>query len=205
MPRKRFLKLDAARQRAILDAARSEFAQNGFEGASYNQIIEGAGLSKGAMYYYFEDKLDLYVTVLEEVTAQALEHLGVDDVWTLEEDFWTAFTDMVRGAWTYALANPEMAALVKGMQAFPPKMRKEGRLADVWGTWEALMVRMLREGQRKGEVRQDLSLELLAAIGIAIDEAVDFWLIDNMAELAENPVEEVVGMIIDLWKRVLKP
>ena len=43
MPLPRFEKLDPARQEAILAAARAEFARLGFEEASLNRIIAGAG------------------------------------------------------------------------------------------------------------------------------------------------------------------
>ena len=72
MPRPRFERLDPERRGAVLDAAATEFAARGYDGASYNRIIERSGVSKGAMYYYFEDKADLYATVL----GHALEGLG---------------------------------------------------------------------------------------------------------------------------------
>ena len=73
-PRPRFETLEPARRSAILDAAAEEFAARGFEAASYNRIIERAGTSKGAMYYYFEDKADLFTTVVAEAAEQALGH-----------------------------------------------------------------------------------------------------------------------------------
>ena len=69
MPLPRFDKLDDPRKRAILAAAAEELAERGFAGASYNRIIERAGISKGAMYYYFADKDDLYRTVLQAAIA----------------------------------------------------------------------------------------------------------------------------------------
>ncbi len=90
MPRPRFLKLDEDRRNKILDAAKSEFAESGFEQASYNRIIERAGLSKGAMYYYFDDKLDLYLTVLEDtfqkmLGQEAVPEFSGDDFWGVME------------------------------------------------------------------------------------------------------------------------
>jgi AcrR family transcriptional regulator len=46
MARPRFLKLEPSRRAAILAVAAEEFAQFGYEGASYNRIIERSGLSK---------------------------------------------------------------------------------------------------------------------------------------------------------------
>ena len=74
MPRPRFAKLDPAKKEAILTAALEAFASHGFDGASYNQIIEKAGISKGAMYYYFDDKEDLFATVVRHELEDILQH-----------------------------------------------------------------------------------------------------------------------------------
>lgn len=50
------------RQR-ILDAARSLFARRGYEGASNRAIAEEANLTTGAIYHYFDRKLDIYLAV----------------------------------------------------------------------------------------------------------------------------------------------
>ncbi len=64
-PFSRFYNLTDEKQKKILESAVSEFTQRGFDGASLNQIISTAGLSKGSFYYYFENKIDLLVGVLE--------------------------------------------------------------------------------------------------------------------------------------------
>ena len=73
MPRPRFNNLDADKQASILNAAFEAFSEHGFEDASYNLIIERAGISKGAMYYYFDDKEDLYSTVVRRELGDLME------------------------------------------------------------------------------------------------------------------------------------
>ena len=63
MVRRRFAKLPAAQQQAILRAALDEFAAHGFHDASLNRVIDAAGISKGSMYYDFDGKEDLYTHV----------------------------------------------------------------------------------------------------------------------------------------------
>ena len=70
MPLPRFSKLPAARREAILEAALREFSEHGFEQASLNAILSRTGTSKGAAYYYFADKRDLYVTTLGHALAE---------------------------------------------------------------------------------------------------------------------------------------
>jgi AcrR family transcriptional regulator len=58
MPFTRFEKLTQERRERVLDAAAQEFAAYGFEDSSINRILENANMSKGAAYYYFEDKAE---------------------------------------------------------------------------------------------------------------------------------------------------
>ncbi|WP_291579013.1 TetR/AcrR family transcriptional regulator [Clostridium sp. UBA6640] len=57
----KFLNIDEEKQDRILNAAMKEFAQNGFEKASTNEIIKDADISKGLLFHYFKDKKNLFL------------------------------------------------------------------------------------------------------------------------------------------------
>jgi AcrR family transcriptional regulator len=48
----------------IVESARRLFNRHGFENISVDQIMSGAGLTRGGFYSYFESKSDLYAEVL---------------------------------------------------------------------------------------------------------------------------------------------
>ncbi|TMZ42588.1 TetR/AcrR family transcriptional regulator, partial [Klebsiella pneumoniae] len=64
----------SAVQRRLLSAATRLFAEHGFDRTSVSQIVEAAGVTKGAMYHYFRSKDDLlyevYARVLREQTRR---------------------------------------------------------------------------------------------------------------------------------------
>lgn len=47
----------------ILEAARRKFGAHGYESASNRALADEAGLTSGAIYHYFNSKLDIYVAV----------------------------------------------------------------------------------------------------------------------------------------------
>jgi TetR/AcrR family transcriptional regulator, transcriptional repressor for nem operon len=51
-------------RRKIIESARRLFNRHGFENISVDQIMSGAGLTRGGFYSYFESKSDLYAEVL---------------------------------------------------------------------------------------------------------------------------------------------
>lgn len=63
------------RRQALLDAALTEFAAKGFAAARMEDIARHAGLSKGALYLYFESKEELFNALLESKAAPILDQL----------------------------------------------------------------------------------------------------------------------------------
>lgn len=50
----------------ILKAARRVFLQRGFDAATMDEIAQRAGIAKGTLYLYFQDKVDLYAAQIED-------------------------------------------------------------------------------------------------------------------------------------------
>jgi AcrR family transcriptional regulator len=62
----------------LVKAAGKVFARHGYERATLDGIADEAGLSKGALYYNFASKEELFLTLLEERLAERLG--GVEGV-----------------------------------------------------------------------------------------------------------------------------
>ena len=63
---------DTSKRRQILEGARKVFMDLGFDGASMGEIARAAGVSKGTLYVYFDDKCRLFEAIVEEETRTAL-------------------------------------------------------------------------------------------------------------------------------------
>jgi len=57
----------AATRRALLDAGRALFAERGYAGAGQEEIVERAGVTRGALSHHFGTKLGLFGAVVEAV------------------------------------------------------------------------------------------------------------------------------------------
>jgi AcrR family transcriptional regulator len=204
MPRPRFENLDPDRREQILAAAANEFAARGYSAASLNRIIEDAGISKGSLYYYFDDKADLLATVVQTTIARMLDELGGFDVSMLTaENYWEALRQLGlqslevlhRDDWCSRLAL-----------AFP-RLRAEPEAApavrDALEFGRDLTTRFLSRGQEVGVVRTDLPLDLLVATTMAMDEAGDRWLSEAYPTLEPAELRRLTEARVDLLRDML--
>lgn len=64
---------DTQKRRDILEGARQVFRAQGFDGASMGEIAKAAGVSKGTLYVYFENKVALFEALVKCEWGEAAE------------------------------------------------------------------------------------------------------------------------------------
>lgn len=90
-----FTSLDEEKQKRIINAALKEFADNGYDRASTNQMVKNAGIGKGMLFYYFNSKKKLFHYLIEyslDVTATKF----LDRIDTSETDFFERTKQLAR-------------------------------------------------------------------------------------------------------------
>jgi AcrR family transcriptional regulator len=64
-------------RRALLDVARELFTERGYAGTATEEVVQRAGVTRGALYHQFRDKEDLFRAVYEEVERELTERMIV--------------------------------------------------------------------------------------------------------------------------------
>ena len=204
MPRPRFEKLPEDKKNAILEAARAEFSENGYADASQNRIIEAAGISKGALYYYFDDKNDLFVTVLKHQFLGLAEAVRIEHAKSAE-DFWSQVATSLVRVYELVATTPESMALARAaIRCFARHEVPPGLQAILEDT-QRVVEEVVTEGQRVAAVRTDLPTGLLASILMKIGEGSDLWFAEHMDELSPQELVDLNTKTFDLFRRVAQP
>ncbi len=73
MPHPTWDNLDADRRDRVLHAAMAEFGRHGYSGGSLNVIAREAGVAKGSLFQYFDDKSDLFAHVAEQASLRVYD------------------------------------------------------------------------------------------------------------------------------------
>jgi AcrR family transcriptional regulator len=66
----------ATTRAALLAAARDLFAEQGFAGTGREQIVERAGVTRGALYHHFATKEDVFRELVEQLEQEMLERVA---------------------------------------------------------------------------------------------------------------------------------
>lgn len=202
MPTKRFDSLDPERKARLLAAAAEEFAAHGFEAASFNRIIERADTSKGAIYYYFEDKADLYATVLRDAIGRLIVACGTLEPFDDVEGFWREVEQLGVRAIRHYRGDPHIAGLVRTLVR---DGMASGTVTELRATSAEWFGALLVAGQAIGAVRTDLPVSLMLAIGTAVSEGFDLWLVEHVDELDDPAITRLAATITDLYRRMAVP
>lgn len=110
----KFLNLDKEKQDRIINAAIKEFAQKGFDKASTNEIVKEAGISKGLLFHYFQNKKQLYLFLYEHTIDVLMEKIMEKINWD-EKDIFVRYRQIALLKIEIYKIYPEMLNFVKSI------------------------------------------------------------------------------------------
>ena len=205
MARPRFKNLDLDTRHRILETAAKEFSARGFGGASLNQLIHRLGMSKGFFYYYFDDKADLFTSVVDFAWNILLPVDQLDLEAYNAETYWTTLEVLMQEVRARVHANPWLVGFT-GLMYNPPDIpgvreALNGKFSEA-RQWQA---ELIRRGQKFGTVRADLPVELLQTLLVGADEAGDRWFVENWDGLREKEIERLFREVFAIFRRMLEP
>lgn len=152
----------------ILGAALDLFVSRGFEGTTVDEIAEGAGLTKGAIYFHFSTKDDVLLALLDQVERNFVDPMDrrVRRAGPSAREKYVAFahqqSELGVGRTKLAiLAIKTSSDFAEGDDRFGPKIRQiYRRLYDI-------VEDIIELGKAKGEFRSDISTRQMASFVIA--------------------------------------
>ncbi len=205
MPRPRWQRLERERQEAILVAAATEFAEHGFRGASLNRILAGIGVSKGAFYYYFDDKADLFATVFSLLDESLIGGFEQELDRLTAETFWPRVLEATREFLAMTSTHPWVMGMAKAFYALDPEDMASGPLAAYLEERRQWLARLIARGQAVGALRVDLPAELVGQLAFAIGSVFDRWLFEHWEELDSERLDHFFHQSFDTLRRALGP
>jgi AcrR family transcriptional regulator len=135
----------------IIDAAIDLFSESGYAATGLGEIIERAGMTKGALYHHFDSKQALATAIIEQgahLTGEALRQVSESSSPAMENMIHGVFvvTDLV--VWNKAARTSEQ--LIRGLAEF------SGVAAQVWDYRLDALTTQARLASEQGDLRDDV-------------------------------------------------
>jgi AcrR family transcriptional regulator len=183
----------------LVAAAAQVFATRGYRNATMDEIAQAAGTAKGTLYLYFEDKEALFYAVFEWLTSQMLAR-----------DSAASREDAPAPERLYALAESAAEFMAENREWFPltlevwaaggstdSRERFATALREMYGQYRAAIAKIIRTGQKRGELRTDLDAD---ALGAVLTGAMDGLLLQCWFDPSLDPLPLLQGFFDPLLR-----
>lgn len=180
----------------VLDAARGLFAERGYDAATIRDIAKAAGMSTGAVFANFQDKAELFETVLADEMGDLL--LAIQTGAPKDGAVAERLTGALAAGYHRSLDQLPLMQATIARSWFQPDDADQRSRAFVKPIIETL-VAILRDGVGSGELRQDLDLPLLGRMiwEIYVSNfrfaAYDGWDITQLEPHARKQVDMILA------------
>lgn len=191
----------AATRDSILDAAEKLFVEQGVSRTTLQHIATQAGVTRGAIYWHFDDKGALFNAMMERVTLPfecALSSLGKSDATTVLADLRQYFIEIFRVTETNPQARRvlEIASLKVEFVSEMDAVRVRRRQSK--GEMMEQVVERLKLAQAGGQIRADVDPQLLATgLWALMDGLIRNWMFEptsfSLVDLGGN----MIGTMLD--------
>ena len=144
-----------ARRRAILEAARDTFLEQGIAATTMDDIARRAELSKGALYLYFRSKDELCFALLLEASQALVDAIGravTPGLHPLEQ-----LRQLATAYYRFYLSQPDYFRFMFVLEHQPYRGRVSEELLEKWSVMGrqglAVLADIIQRGQEQGLIR----------------------------------------------------
>jgi len=157
----------AGTKERIMQAAERLFAEQGYAATSVGQIAQAAGANRALLYYYFQDKRDLYWAIIEGGLKQVLELLA--DVSRVPGGTWERLERFVRSYYELLMGRHNVARMVfREMTGSGEQLglSMEKYLRESYARVRSIIEQGLNSGELQGVDPELAALSLLGMIHV---------------------------------------
>ncbi|MGN0136709.1 TetR family transcriptional regulator [Anaerotignum sp.] len=160
----------------IVSAAWKLFYENGYDDTTVEEIVEESGTSKGSFYHYFSGK-DALLSSLSDLFDDKYQEL----IPTLDETMDRFDQLMYLNQELFLMIDNSVSLdLVARMYSSQLVTSGEKHLLDHNRVYYKLLRQIVTEGQKKGELREDVSVnEIVKAYALCERALIYDWCISN--------------------------
>lgn len=174
--------------------------------ANLDEVAQLAGVAKGTLYRYFENKADLYVALLAEGGAVFQERMAeaaaspgtasdrIRELGRFYVDHWTRNREYFQIFW--ALDNQDVIG------DLPEPIVQE--ITRLWQNCLQILADAVDEGVRSGEFAECDSWEMANILWTMANAVIDTELVAPRRKLRDRPMDQVFRDVVEIFLRGMR-
>jgi AcrR family transcriptional regulator len=177
----------------LLRVATRLFARHGFEGTSVQDIVDAAGVTKGAMYHYYGSKDDLLFEVYHQLLTMQMSHLTdiVKGSGTPQERLRAAAIDVVESS----LASlDDMIVFFRSLHMLPDDRQTQVRAER--RAYQDVFRGLVEEGMAAGVFRTEVSADIVVHYFLSTVNQLGSWFHPEGALTAREVGEQYAELLL---------
>ena len=182
------------RIRSIHDAAMRVIARKGIAQATMQEIADEAGIAKGTIYLYFQDRTRLFESVADSAVDQLLAE--IDPLWDEPSTVSERLAKIIRAQFAFFERNEELFRAFQSLHENDPDARCRREQHPQWMRYLERLEILLREGMKRRELRKADAGRLAMFLAEASRSLLFRRILDDSKPPLEADVELVVSTIL---------
>lgn len=191
VPKDTFFNLNEEKQERVMRSAISEFLANGFEKGNIGDIAKNAGVAKGSIYQYFQNKNELFLFSVEWATDLVMKKYGYSmDFKEKHISIFDYMYEISKKSWIQLREERDIVIFLQDVFLGKYDNFKDESMNYWMKISDAYMLEFIRDGKRNGYIRKDIDDNLLSIFMTGASIKFKEYIFDRARKSGEDIVDE---------------
>lgn len=201
LPKDTFYNLSEEKRNKIIDASISEFENNSYENSSINRIVSNAGISKGSLYQYFNDKKDLYRYVINLIVEEKMKYITPVMENPDKHDFFTLIRDMYKSGLEFAKDNPRYLNIGNVLLTDVNSPLYQEIVKENIGKSNEIFEYLIQQGINRSEIRENINIKFITHLISDMNVSIVEYYRKNISKDWDEGIFIILDELLDFLKK----
>ncbi|KOA20341.1 putative HTH-type transcriptional regulator YvdT [Clostridium homopropionicum DSM 5847] len=191
MPKETFFNLNEEKQEKVMRAAISQFSMHGFEKGNIGDIAKNAGVAKGSMYQYFENKKELFLYCVQWSSELFIKkYTRFVDLPDKTTNFFDYLYESSKTLFVQMREEKDLVIFLQDVFLGKYKSLMNESIEYMQKISDEYMLQFIRQGKENGYIRKDIDDKLLCLFATAVSYKFKEYALNKARALGEDILDE---------------
>jgi AcrR family transcriptional regulator len=191
MPKETFFNLNEEKQEKVMRSAISEFLKHGFEKGNIGDIAKNAGVAKGSIYQYFENKRELFLYSVKWSTQLMMKKYSKYMVVTDKDiNIFDFLYENSKQLWVQMRDEREVIIFIQDVFLGRYARLTDDSMEYMMKVSDEYILQLIREGKKNGCIRDDIDDNILSLYITGVSMKIKQYMMNKARTAGEDIIDE---------------